>query len=223
MSRHPQPSSGARGSLRHIQEYVNNRSQDLDSAIHSASGGRISLPIDWRSPLAADEYSEYRDEDFLQRLGLTLPERSLSSFWPRLGPQWDALGLDASGDAVLVEAKANIPEIVSDPSRAQGKSREQIESSLEETAAFLGAKPPGDWSGTFYQYTNRLAHLCLLHQFNGISTWLVYVYFIGDQDVGGPESEAEWRAAIQVLHGALGLHRHALLNRVVDVFLDVRT
>ena len=95
-----------------------------------------------------------------------------------------------------------------------------IRSSLDKTAGFFGAKTSCDWSGTFYQYANRLAHLYLLNELNEIDSWLVFVYFVGDEDVRGPKSEAEWQAAIEVLHGALGLRRH--LSRVVEVCLDVR-
>ena len=223
MARYPQPSRDARGSLKWIQEFVNNRTADLDAAIHAASDGRIATPLSWRSPLAEDEFAEYRDQVFLDRLDIDLSSRPLADFWPRLGPQWDGLGTTAAGEPVLVEAKANIPEIVSPPSGAADRSLEQIRTSLRESAEFLGASSSCDWSGTFYQYANRLAHLYLLHEVNGIDSWLVFIYFIGDDDVGGPGSEAEFRAALTVLHGALGLRRHPLLLRCVDVFIDVET
>ena len=41
-----------------------------------------------------------------------------------------------------------------------------------------------DWSGTFYQYANRLAHLYLLHELNDVDAWLVFVYFVGDSRSG---------------------------------------
>ena len=223
MARYPQPSGDARGSLKWIQEFVNNRTADLDAAIHTASDGRIATPLSWHSPLAEDEFAEYRDQVFLDRLDIDLSSRPLADFWPRFGPQWDALGTTAAGEPVLVEAKANIREIVSPPSGAADRSLEQIRTSLRESAEFLGASSSCDWSGTFYQYANRLAHLYLLHEVNGIDSWLVFIYFIGDDDVSGPGSEAEFRAALTVLHGALGLRRHPLLRRCIDVFIDVET
>ena len=84
MSRHPQP-RGERGSLRWIQEFVNDRPGVLDSAIVSASGQRIKGPIQWRSPLADDDYAEYRDDAFLEKLGIELEARPLAEFWPRRG------------------------------------------------------------------------------------------------------------------------------------------
>ena len=222
MGRYPQKHDGAKRSLKWIQDFVNGRPTEFDAAIHSASKGKIKTPIDWKSPLAGDKYAEYRDSAFLDLLNLHLPNRTLKSFWPRYGPQWDALGMDSYGTPILVEAEANVPEIITDPTSATEPSRTLIRASLAETADHLRVKSTCDWSGTFYQYANRLAHLYLLQELNGIDTWLVFVYFIGESDGDGPTSEAEWRAAIDILHGALGLNRHRLLNRVVDVFIDVR-
>ena len=129
MSRVPQP-SGTKGSLRWIQEFVNHRAEQLDAAIAAETNGAIRAPIDWRSPLLSEEYAEYRDEMFLERLGVELAQRPLLDFWPRQGPQWDALGVDASGAAILVEAKANIPEVISPPTQAGETSRARIEAAL---------------------------------------------------------------------------------------------
>ena len=94
---------------------------------------------------------------------------------------------------------------------------------MEKTKAALGVTSAYDWTGTFYQYANRLAHLYFLEEREKISTWLVFVYFIGDADVEGPQSVAEWKAALEVMYGALGLGRRSrLLQRKIDVFLDVR-
>lgn len=222
MSRYVQK-AGTKGSLRWIQEYVNGAPQELGQAIADASQNGIRAPIRWRSPRREDEFAEYRDQAFLDLVGIKLPRRRLEEFWPRGGPQWDALGVSESGQPILVEAKANIPEVISPASEASEKSLARIDASLEETARFLGARSSCDWSGTFYQYANRLAHLYLLSELNQIDAWLVFVYFIGDAEVSGPDTEAEWKAALRVMYGALGLSkRHALSSRIVDVFVDVR-
>ena len=212
---------GRKGSLKWIQEFVNYRSSDLDAAIQSASRDAIGIPIRWRSPLEEDQYAEYRDKMFLNRLGLSLRERRLDQFWPRRGPQWDALGIDTAGASVLVEAKAHVGEMLSPPTGAGEKSRKLILKALKETEEYLGAESTCDWSGRFFQYANRLAHLYLLHALNDVDAWLVFVYFVGDAEMDGPQTEREWRAAIKVLEGALGLKRHKLLHRRVDVFIDV--
>jgi hypothetical protein len=215
-------STEARGSLRWIREFVNDRPRMLDRAIDEASEGRLTTPVTWRSPLASDGYKEYWDRAFLDLIGVELAKRPLGDFWPRGGPHWDGLGLSDSGEPILVEAKANIAEVISSPSGAVADaSKDSIAAALEETAEFLGATSTCDWSGTFYQYANRLAHLYLFREVNNIPAWLVSIYFIGDRDVRGPETEAEWRAAIQVLEGALGIRGHALLRYKLDVFVHV--
>lgn len=82
--------------------------------------------------------------------------------------------------------------------------------------------PTCDWTSTFYQYANRLAHLYYLREINQLPAWLVFVYFTGDEEMKGPRSEAEWRAALTVLHAALGLRRGGLMRYVVDVFPSVQ-
>lgn len=81
MGRFPQP-PGEKGSLRWIQYLVNQHPEVLNEAIGLG-------PVEWRYPLAADDYSEYRDQAFLDRLGVVLAKRQLSDFWPSGGPQSD--------------------------------------------------------------------------------------------------------------------------------------
>jgi hypothetical protein len=211
---------GSKGSLRWIQWYVNNDPNGLNAALAAASGGRIG-GVEWRSPLQADHYAEYSDGAFLERLGLNLSTRTLDSFWPKRGPQWDALGVTVRDEPVLVEAKSSIAELITPPTAASEPARGKISSALKETADHLGIKPTCDWSRTFYQYANRLAHLYLLNELNQSKAWLVFVYFVGDSEVSGPSSEAEWKTALQVMEGALGVRRHRLLQRKLNVFLDV--
>jgi hypothetical protein len=119
--------------------------------------------ITWNSPLASDEYAEYRDDAFLTKIGQDSLKDKLHSFWPSFGPQWDALGTQADR-VFLVEAKAHIDELFSPPSGAGDVSMEKIRRSLSETANSLGAKPLAPWETTFYQLTNRLAHLYFLRK-----------------------------------------------------------
>lgn len=210
----PQP-KGTRGSLRWIQHFVNENPMALDSAIGIG-------PIKWRSPLACDHYAEYRDSAALELLKVELPRRSLASFWPARGPQWDALGRAASGEAILVEAKAHVPEILSPGCQASAASLPRIRTSLAETAEGVGAQRGAvDWSQRFYQYTNRLAHAYLFNVLNGVPALLVFLYFIGDREMDGPETRHEWEAALAVLHEALGL-RGRMPRYAKDVFVDVR-
>lgn len=213
MSRFPQGLK-TKGSQRWIQRFINHAPEVLEQQIGLG-------PIEWLSPLAADDYAEYRDDAALERLGISPPHRTLETFWPHGGPQWDALGRTASGTAILVEAKAHLNELYSPATGASAESSlSLIRSSLAECANSLGVHPECDWSKQFYQYANRLAHAYFLDQVNGISTKLVFAYFIGATDVKGPNSRAEWETAIKTVHTVLGLTIPPPF--IHDVFLDVR-
>ena len=212
MGRFPQQ-PGPKGSQHWLQWLVNDSPELFDQ--------RIGLGrIDWRSPLRADDFAEYRDQDFLKLLSIELPTRPLASFWPRQGPQWDALGRAPSGEVILVEAKARVKELCSQIDASAEASCRQITASLSETAQSLGVPSGHDWQKRFYQYANRLAHAYLLDRLNGIPTRLVFLYLVGDADVGGPTSCAEWQTEIHTVHAELGLA--TLPAFVTDVFIDVR-
>src|SRR5690242_780967 len=108
---------GKRGSLKWIQKAVNSpEPRLLDSLILPHINGASKLR--WCSPLASDEFSEYRDDAFLDRIGIGHLAVSLRKFWPSRGPQWDGLALSDAGDVLLVEAKAHINELFSPASAA---------------------------------------------------------------------------------------------------------
>ncbi|MCC7000921.1 MAG: hypothetical protein IT357_02105 [Gemmatimonadaceae bacterium] len=210
-----------RGSQKWIQVAVNERPEVLRRALQAAGAVAPRATISWVSPLA-DRYAEYRDEAFLQKLGLELKARPLSSFWPARGPVWDGLARTSDDEYVLVEAKAHIAEMVSPASKASPASLAKIERALKETRDALAPKTTISWSGTFYQITNRLAHLYLLRTLNRINARLVFLYFVGDEDVGGPVSRAEWDGAIRVTEAYLGVGRHRLSSFVHHAFIDVK-
>lgn len=78
-----------------------------------------------------------------------------------------------------------------------------------------------DWTSTFYQYANRIAHLYLLRHENAIRAHLVNIYFVNAADVGGPTTEAEWKGAIKVVESNLGLGRTRLDKYIHKAFVDV--
>jgi hypothetical protein len=152
---------------------------------------------------------------------VTLDCYPLSVFWPARGPQWDALGR-ADGRIILVEAKAHLAELISPASQASPASLERIQTSLSLVKAALGVSPENEWAGRYYQYANRLAHLYFLHDLNSIPTELVNICFLGDEEMNGPNTSAEWEIAIGQAHRALGIRAHPLLEHVHHVFVDVR-
>lgn len=212
----------ARGSLRWIRAAVNQQPELLNQKVAEAFG-LGGTEIEWVSPRADDEYAEYGDRDFLEQLRIDLRKRSLGEFWPNRGPQWDALGRARTGEVFLVEAKANVPEVVSPGTSASERSKRLIEESLAEVKEFLRVDPDIVWSGRLYQYANRLAHLYLLRQVNDVPAYLVFVYFVGDESVSGPRSDVEWKAALTVVKRVLGLsERNPLSRYACDIFIEVQ-
>jgi hypothetical protein len=217
-----QQGPGVKGSQKWIQKLLNEKPDLLTSLIRT----RLNLPdtdnITWLSPLAEDGYAEYQDQAFLDLLNIKLPKVSLSDFWPSRGPVWDGLGKSKTGKVFLVEAKSHISEVLSPKTGAGQKSLRKIKKSLHETKVFLNSNSEHDWSSIFYQYTNRLAHLYLLRVHNGIPGYLIFLYFLNDEEMSGPQSIDEWSGAIALLHSFLGIGRHKLSKYIADIFIDVQ-
>lgn len=191
----------------------------MDTVISKEVGKQMK--IDWKSPLRSDEYAEYRDEDFLENLEILKIKYPLNDFWPNYGPQWDALGV-SEDEIILVEAKANIPEMVSPGTKAKTNPRRKIENSLNEVKKYLSVSDSIDWTGTFYQYVNRIANLYYLREKNKIKARLLFIYFINDITVHGPKTKDEWLGAIQTMECYLGLSKkHKLREYIHDIFIDV--
>ena len=197
----------------------------MNAAIASAMNLPGGVGIQWRSPLEEDNFSEYQDSHFLRNLGVELQRRKLSSFWPRWGPVWDGLARTSNGRSILVEAKANIPEFHSSPCGAGEKSLARIRRTLDETKQFLTVPLDSDWTRCFYQVANRLAHLYLLKELNGVDAALVFVFFVGDTTISEEKctSRLEWEQETSLMLEHLGIRRdsHWLHENVFDVFIEV--
>jgi hypothetical protein len=180
--------------------------------------------ITWLSPLRSEGFAEYRDEAAFAQCNVDLSRRPLREFWPSRGPKWDGLARTARGDLLLIEAKAHIPEIVSPRSRAIDPARGRIAASVRAVQQALVPRSVGlvDWTGTFYQYANRVAHLYFLREENAVRAHLVNIYFLNADDVGGPTERAEWEGALKVVECYLGLGRHRLAKYMHKLFIDAR-
>lgn len=201
------PVEPRRGSQRLLQQAVQSAPQVLLSALRESGCVGNSETVSWASPLARDEYREYFDGAALDKLGLrekvSIP---LAEFWPARGPVWDALGTINSGDPLLVEAKAHIPEAVSPGSKAKAqRSVDLIRESLGRTRKFIAPRSNAVWTDTFYQYANRLAYQYYLRELNGVESRLVFLYFVNAVEMDGPTSADEWRGATRLIHSLLGL------------------
>ena len=217
------PAAANRGSRKWLQVLVNCRPELLNDAIAQRLPD-LPEDIDWRSPLLDDHYAEYRDQSFLDRVSgsmyyrePTLPQQGLSDFWPRFGPQWDGLAVTDRGQVILVEAKAHIPETVTAPTQARGESALlKIQESLGRVKTFVNSKAPVDWSISFYQYANRLAHLYWMREINGHDAYLVNLFLINDREMNGPATVAEWQAAIRLQEVFMGVRQGSQTGYALD-------
>ncbi len=203
-----------RGSQKWLQRFVAERADALRP--------RVLPPLKWVSPIAETRFREYSDGAFLDALALGRLKPDLAAFWPRGGAVWDGLAL-AGDNPVLVEAKAHVAEFFSSPCAAEAESsRQRIAASLATCKHALGADERSDWSRCFYQYANRLAHLWWLHQ-HGVAAHLLFVNFVGDDDMKGPDTPAAWHAVERAAEYALGLPtRHPLSTYVHHIHPDIR-
>lgn len=220
MTRIIQKSDG-HGSLKDIHVLINKNQDRINNLLKSSFKELANDQIIWTSPIENDDFAEYRDNDFLLKVELDPTEIKLANFWPARGPQWDALAKTTNGKVILIEAKANISEIVSPGTGAKKKSKCLIDYSLNETKQFLNITNDVDWSGKFYQYTNRLAHLYFLREKCKKQAYLVNIYFIGDKSVSGPKTKQEWEGAIKVLYKYLGISQHKLSKYMTDLFINI--
>lgn len=212
-----------------MQFFVNDQPETLNSAIRQAAGIAPSIEIHWRSPLADDEFAEYFDQSFLDRLPIVPPKKRLLDFWPSGGPHWDGLAITSNKDVILVEAKANIVELASPPCGAEAPaSIKQIMNSLSEVQKFMKIAKnrcrPELWFNAFYQYANRLAHLYFLHELNGIPTHMIFLDIVNDPDSGDDavKSSDEWNSLVRLAEACLGITSgKPLMKHVHHIHLDV--
>ncbi|MDF1593563.1 MAG: hypothetical protein P1P89_18805 [Desulfobacterales bacterium] len=209
-----------KGSLKWIQALVNEQPHLLDKPIKKIIGADKGRNIEWLSPHVNDDYAEYRDQAFLDLLGIKLSKKKLKDFWPNRGPQWDALGRTGNEAYFLVEAKAHVSEIISYCHVYSPKSKTLIKKSLKQTQKYLGLETRSDLTRGLYQYANRLSHLYLLRVLNDVPAYLVFVFFI-DNPTHISTSKAEWTAALEAMRSFLGGYSHKLSKYVIDVFVDV--
>ena len=210
---------GSRGSLKFIQRLVSGRPALLDARLREAGAIPPGVEVRWVSPRVDDDWAEYRDSAFLERVGRGDLVADLRAFWPSRGPQWDALGI--AGDAVLlVEAKAHVGELVSTCTAKSPRSRSMIAKAFYETKTALGAGADCNWLSGYYQLANRLAHLEFLRR-RGVDARLVLLQFTGDTGMPTPSTRKAYRAALDVALAHLGFEPSATIPDVVHIYVDV--
>ena len=211
------------GSQRLLQLAVNRRPELLKSALRKSGALGRRESIEWVSPLDSDHHREYRDNAALSKLGIYKTVKvPLNEFWPARGPVWDALARTAEIRPILVEAKAHIPESASPGTKASTASRKLIEASLMATRKHLAPKSSAFWTGTFYQYANRLAYQYYLRKLNQIESSLVFLNFTNAVDMDGPTTEEEWHGATRLVHAVLGLPANLEHFGVYHAYIDAK-
>jgi hypothetical protein len=232
-----------KGSKRHICWYVNDAPDRLNAALFSASPSLARAATsdpDWVSPLADDDYDEFWNERFLERLELLNDHLdSFRKFWPfkpwvnnkvnpRGTPHWDALArvplIGGSLGAVLVEAKAHRGELVkpSDHSKADAQSLEKIRKSFADVRDFYGvAEAVAPWESHYYQFCNRLAHLYWMNERAKVPTWLIWVLIVDDPAWPSDAMTAtQWHETFQLIKTEVGLPaEHPLAEQIRVVYL----
>ena len=227
MARHVEGKARA-GSQKWLQVLVNDHYELLNAYIAPKLRPQPSN-IEWLSPLRADCYAEYSDEDFIDRLGIKLDKKPRSEFWPMGGPHWDGLARTDKEQILLLEAKSHTKELVSTLGASSHRSISLISLSLNKTKKFVGSSSDKsvDWTVGVYQYANRLAHLYFLNKLNGFDAYLILLYFLKDKereagDTHVPRTELEWESVITYQERLMGIRqRHQLSDRIIHVFIDV--
>ena len=218
-----------KGSRKWLQILINDRPGLLNREIAEQSPVPAE-EIYWLSPLRTDNYREYYDQPFIDRLEIKLGKRNLGSFWPPSGPRWDGLGKTDREQILLVEAKSHTKELISTLSAKSPCSQSQIRSSIGETQKLIGSSSESsvDWTVGVYQFANRLSHLYLLRKLNSLDAYLVLLYFLNDhemqaRDTFAPEVASEWASVIAYQERIMGIRqRHPLSGYIIHVFIDVK-
>jgi ribosomal protein L30E len=219
MTRIKQNSNG-RGSLKCIQHLINEKPKHINSLITTHFPDLANDNISWLSPLKDDDFAEYKDYSFLHKIGATSSSIQLKDFWPKSGPQWDALAKTKSGKVILVEAKANISEIKKSGTKAKEVSKNLIKKSLSDVKQYLEITNDVDWSSTYYQYTNRIAHLFYLRERCKIPAYLINIYFVNDKTHIATKRE-KFEIALKKLKKHLGVSSHKLDNYMMEAYIDL--
>jgi len=213
------------GSQKWLQIAINRKPELLLGSLRRSGAIAQPVSVTWTSPLESQAFKEYRDAEALEQAGVKVAglKKSLQEFWPKRGPVWDAVGYTSQGTPLFVEAKAHIPEAASPGTKAVSPiSLRLIEQSLAQARKSYAPKATAKWSSLFYQYANRLAHQYFLRELNGLSSALVFLYFLNADDMLGPMSEEEWHGASRLIHAVLGVPKDLKSHGVFDAFLDTR-
>ncbi len=216
------------GSECHLLRYLGRHRGVLDERVLALVGGS---GIEWLD-FKFDAASRWPDAELtgMEFLPDGAPAKDAwRTFWPQTGrpPNWDAVGrviVEGKEEWLLVEAKANLAEIMSDCKASPEGGLGQVVDALDATKEALGVAADRDWLRGYYQLCNRLAVLHFLTS-QDVASRLLFVYFCGDRGDAQrvcPQGEAGWKDALDAQSLHVGLpDRHPLSRRVHTLFLPI--
>ena len=214
------------GSEDHFLRYRADHRDEFDRLLLEALGAPEGT-LEWVYPTGSEGEREPQGLEFLRDDSEVMT--AWASFWPQRGRQqtWDGVARLRQGDAiewVLIEAKANAVEFVTPPCGAsEDGGLTTIERALAKVKTALGVHRHYPWTGTYYQYANRLAVLHFLNNIAATPAHLLHVYFTGDVFPDGrecPQDDAGWEKMLQSRDITLGLPaKHGLSSRCHTAFV----
>lgn len=187
MSSNTSKGRGKKGSKFWVQTIINS---DMKIKLERQIGiGKIN----WVSPLAKDNYTEYKlNQDYITEL-IGIPKSSYD-FWPSNQPQWDAIGI-TEDTIVLVEAKAHLQELNSNLLAKSEKSKILINESMRRIFdKYYNNGNFDKWIKGYYQLGNRLTFLRIMNnlvEVDGRKVKLIFLNIVNDP-THIPTSEGEW-------------------------------
>lgn len=217
------------GSECHLLRYLGRHRQLLNRCVCEVISGSalewLDFPFDARKPWKDGEW---------QALAFLANDVALQQAWAEYWPQsgnaqnWDAVGritVNGAEEWLLVEAKANEEELLSDCGAVSTASISKIGQAMAETKRALDVAAECDWLRGHYQYCNRLAALHFLVQQHQIPARLLFIFFTGDRVPNRtcPTSPQAWKDGALARQSAhVGLSPgHWLEDRVHQLFLPV--
>jgi hypothetical protein len=222
MPRRSRPLNTTRSEL-WLRKLINNNSDLLNDYLINNQIIHKSESIEWLSPIAKDDFAEYYDEEFMDRLNInknTL-QIPLRDFWPKSGPRWDGLGRTNTNKYFLIEAKAYIEESVDYSTGATSElSIDLINTSISNTKSYYSNSKKAYWHMPFYQYANRLAHLYYLKELNQLNAYLIFIYFCNAPDVDRPTNKDEWIGHIRTVEKVFALNSKC--KNKINILIDTK-
>ena len=146
-----------KGSKYWMQEIVNTKflRKELENKLGVNS-------LEWISPLENESYDEYKlTEEKLKKKIPSLKDVDFS-FWPKNGPEWDAIALSEDGSELyLFEAKSYEKEMLSNMRATSDESIEKIRKSMRKVCedVYKNKYDSSLWEKEYYQIGNRLTFL----------------------------------------------------------------